>query len=210
MSRYTEEEQIALIKGWWQRNGMPLMLGVGLALAIIFGWQMWQKHEAGRDAQQSAVYQQLIQMAFTAEHTGLDEAYRLLTQLEELAADSTYTQYGRLTLAKVAVENEMLEDAVFQLRKVVDKPANEVLAELALQRLARVLVIQGQEQQALALLEDAAIQSYEPAREELRGDIQLLLNQPQQALESYRRAATGAAGSPILQMKIDDLAGRDS
>ena len=43
MSDHTEEEQIALIKEWWQRNGKPIMTGGVLALVIVFGWQAWQK-----------------------------------------------------------------------------------------------------------------------------------------------------------------------
>jgi predicted negative regulator of RcsB-dependent stress response len=35
----TEEEQLAAIKDWWQRNGKPLLTGGVLALAGVFGWQ---------------------------------------------------------------------------------------------------------------------------------------------------------------------------
>ena len=34
----TEEEQIAQIKDWWQRNGKPLLTGGVLALAVVIGW----------------------------------------------------------------------------------------------------------------------------------------------------------------------------
>ena len=40
----TEEEQIEAIKQWWKKNGSSLLIGVGLALAIVFGWQAWQNH----------------------------------------------------------------------------------------------------------------------------------------------------------------------
>jgi predicted negative regulator of RcsB-dependent stress response len=41
----TDEEQLEQIKEWWQRNGMPLLAGAGLALVLVFGWQFWQKHQ---------------------------------------------------------------------------------------------------------------------------------------------------------------------
>ena len=37
----TEEEQIAQLKEWWQRNGKPLLAGGVLAVAGVFGWQYW-------------------------------------------------------------------------------------------------------------------------------------------------------------------------
>ena len=43
----TEEEQIEAIKRWWKKNGSSLLLGIALALAIVFGWQAWQNHQAG-------------------------------------------------------------------------------------------------------------------------------------------------------------------
>ena len=45
MSEYTEEEQIARIKEWWQQNGKPLLVGGALAIVIVFGWQAWQQHQ---------------------------------------------------------------------------------------------------------------------------------------------------------------------
>ena len=42
----TEEEQIQAIKDWWKKNGSSLLIGIGAALAIVFGWQAWQNHQA--------------------------------------------------------------------------------------------------------------------------------------------------------------------
>jgi len=33
----TEEEQVAALKQWWNDNGNSLIIGVGLALALVFG-----------------------------------------------------------------------------------------------------------------------------------------------------------------------------
>ncbi|WP_409365464.1 tetratricopeptide repeat protein, partial [Klebsiella pneumoniae] len=42
MTSRTEDEDLAQIKDWWQRNGKPLVTGGILALAVVFGWQAWQ------------------------------------------------------------------------------------------------------------------------------------------------------------------------
>ena len=44
----TEEEQIAQMKDWWQRNGKPLLTGGVLALAAVIGWQGWQNYQANQ------------------------------------------------------------------------------------------------------------------------------------------------------------------
>jgi len=44
----TEEEQLAQIREWWQRNGKPLLFGGALALVLVFGWQAWQNRQVTR------------------------------------------------------------------------------------------------------------------------------------------------------------------
>ena len=41
----TEEEQIAALKKWWNDNSKSLLIGVGLALAIVFGWKAYQNSQ---------------------------------------------------------------------------------------------------------------------------------------------------------------------
>ena len=48
----TEEEQIEAIKKWWQTNGNNILIGIGLAIAVVFGYQFWKDSEqaAGESA----------------------------------------------------------------------------------------------------------------------------------------------------------------
>ena len=45
MTLRTEEEDLAMIREWWQRNGKPLMTGCVLALVLVFGWKGWQNYQ---------------------------------------------------------------------------------------------------------------------------------------------------------------------
>ena len=106
MSDNTEEEQIALIKEWWQRNGKPLLAGGALALVIVFGWQAWQKHQVTQAQTASAIYQQLMEAALVpSEQVDAQKVAQLLTQLKAVNNDNAYAQYGRLLAVKVAVDN---------------------------------------------------------------------------------------------------------
>ncbi|MDO2286185.1 tetratricopeptide repeat protein, partial [Escherichia coli] len=67
-----------------------------------------------------------------------------------------YAQYGSLFVAKVAVDSGKLDDAVAELKAVMDKPADATLGELARQRLARVLAAQGKVEEGLKLLDGDA------------------------------------------------------
>ena len=71
-----------------------------------------------------------------------------------------YAQYGSLFVAKVAVDSGKLDDAVAELKAVMDKPADATLGELARQRLARVLAAQGKVEEGLKLLDGDADKAY--------------------------------------------------
>lgn len=213
MSHYTEEEQIAQIKDWWQRNGKPLMVGVIVALVLVLGWQGWQKKQARQGEQLSVLYQQLLEAGFNRDTPELGEVSRLLQSLQEIAPEHAYTQYARLIVARLAVNEGRLDDAGLELAKVVDKPANSTLAELAQQRLARVLAAQNKANEALELLAANGVAAYQASRDELRGDILLQLGREAEARAAYEQARQSQSDSQpggMLMMKLDSLAQKDA
>jgi len=214
VSDYTEEEQVAQIKEWWQRNGKPLLVGGALALVIVFGWQAWQKNQAQAAQTASMVYQQLLDVALVPnDEVDAQKVAQLLADLKKINANSAYAQYAGLLAVKVAVDSNQLDDAALELNVILAKPANDTLAELARQRLARVLLAQEQAEQALALLDAKVLPAFAATREELRGDALVILERPVEAKAAYLQAQQAlspdaAAGS--LLMKIDNLNDKDA
>lgn len=214
MSTRTEDEELAAIKDWWQRNGKPLLTGGALALVVVFGWQAWQKHQTNQAQGASQVYQQLLETALNP--SGKPDAGKVAELANKLKTDfggTHYAQYGSLFVAKVAVESGKLDDAAAELKAVVDKPADATLGELARQRLARVLAAQGKVDDALKLLEGDAGKAFLASREELKGDLLVQLGRSDEAHAAYERAKaalTEDAAVGGLQMKLDDLAKGDA
>ena len=160
----TEEEQIAQIKDWWQRNGKPLLTGGVLALAVVIGWQGWQNYQANQAQGASALYQQLLESSLP--QTGQVDPAKVSELAEKLNSEyagTHYAQYGSLFVAKVAVEAGKLDDAATELKAVLDKPVDANLGELARQRLARVLAAQGKLEEGLKLWKGMPIRCTWPA-----------------------------------------------
>lgn len=210
----TEEEQIAQLKDWWQRNGKPLLAGGVLALIVVFGWQGWQKYQSNQAQGASILYQQLLESAL--DPSGEPDAARvaeLAGRLKGEYAGSHYAQYGSLFVAKVAVDADKLDDAITELQAVVDKPADATLGELARQRLARILAAQEKADAALALLDGDVEAAFLASREELKGDLLVQLGRTDDAHAAYQKAKGALAEDAAvggLQMKLDDLAKGDA
>ena len=213
MSR-TEDEELAVIRDWWQRNGKPLLTGSALALVVVFGWQAWQKHQVAEAQGASVLYQQLLENSLVADgQADVGKVAELAGKLKADYAGSHYAQYASLLLAKDAVEAGKLDDARAELQAVLDKPADATLGELARQRLARVLAAQDKTEDALKLLAGDADQAFVAAREELKGDLLVKLERSDEALQAYEKAKaalTAEAAVGGLQIKIDDLAKGDA
>ncbi|QEY58365.1 tetratricopeptide repeat protein [Pseudomonas sp. C27(2019)] len=214
MSDHTEEEQIALIKEWWQRNGKPLLMGGVLALVIVFGWQTWQKHQANQAHTSSVLYQQLLEAALVpSEQIDAQHVAKLLAEIKKVNPDNAYAQYAGLLAVKVAVDKNQLDDAALELNEILAKPANDTLQELARQRLARVLIAQEQAEQALKLLDAKVQPAFIATREELRGDALVVLERPVEAKAAYlnaQKALSPEAAAGNLLMKLDNLSDKDA
>lgn len=210
----TEDEQIAQIKDWWQRNGKPLLTGGVLALALVFGWKGWQEYQSTQAQTASLIYQQLLETSLTAEgKPDVAKVAELAGKLKSEHAGSHYAQYAALFVAKVAVESGKLDDAAAELKALADKPVDATVAELARQRLARVLAAQGKVEDGLKLLDGEADKAWLASREELKGDLLVQLGRTDDAHAAYQKAKEALADDAAvggLQMKLDDLAKGDA
>jgi predicted negative regulator of RcsB-dependent stress response len=213
VSSRTEEEELAMIRDWWQRNGKPLITGSVLALVLVFGWQGWQNYQADQAQGASMLYQQLLESVMPANgQPDPAQIAAIASNLKKDFAGTTYAQYGSLFVAKVAVEAGKPDDAVIELQAVLAKPADATLEELARQRLARVQASQGKAEDALKLLQAKVEPAFEASRDELRGDLLLQLGRIEEArtaYESAKKALSDESTQSSLQMKLDDLSTKD-
>ena len=56
-----EHEQSERVRSWLRNNGAGLLGGVALGLAVILGWQWWQKDQAGKKEQAYQEYQTAVE-----------------------------------------------------------------------------------------------------------------------------------------------------
>lgn len=210
----TEDDELAAMKDWWQRNGKPLVTGGLLALVVVLGWQAWTRYESNQSQGASMLYQQLLETALTP--SGQADTARVADIANKLKGEfggTAYAQYGSLFVAKVAVDNGKLDDAAAELKLVTDKPASDTLGEIARQRLARVLAAQKKTEDALKLLEGDADKAFLASREELKGDLLVELGRTDEAHAAYQKAKSALSEEAAvggLQMKLDDLAKGDA
>ncbi|HLV76311.1 MAG TPA: tetratricopeptide repeat protein [Marinobacter sp.] len=207
----TEEEQIQAIKDWWKKNGSSLLIGIGAALAIVFGWQAWQNHQAQQKAEAANQFANLLNafVGFQGEPDHDTVAF-VASSLQEDHGDSAYAIYGTLVLARQQMTDQndpaaAAESLAWALDKAGD---NAALALVVRNRLARAQFAAGEHDQALATLDAAGdADAFNAIFAELRGDILVAKGDQQGAREAYlaARNQNQQARSGILELKLADL-----
>lgn len=211
----TEEEQLEQLKAWIRENGRSIVLGVVVALAVVFGWRGWQSHQRTQVETASVQYQTLLESVRQLEQSmeptpeQLATANTLADGLKRDFPQSTYAQLAALLKTQLAVSGGDLTVAEQELNWVLaQKPAAEI-AVLARLRLARVLHAAGKHDEAMAQLHDGG--SYAFAYEQVRGDILQAKGDITGAREAYTRSQELAAAlkspmsDPLLDLKLRDL-----
>lgn len=204
----SEKEQLEQVKDWFKENGMSLVLGIVLGLGGVYGWRGWQSHQVDMAEEASA------QLATAEQHLASKEyelAASLVEQLQEDSGNALYTDMSRLLLARVRVEQGMLDKAIDPLRTIVDDKQS-VFNTIARLRLARIYMAQSKLDDAKQLISESFDDAYAHAFEELRGDLELAAGQHEAARAAYTNALSLAGISTdtqFLQMKLDDLPGTE-
>ena len=110
MTDYSEEEQVERLRKWWEENGTSVVLAIVLSVSALAGWRYWQSSTQEKAEAASAVYQQLTDAMDQARAVpdSAAQAEQVQAAAEKLVSEygsTSYADYGRFTLAKLAVED---------------------------------------------------------------------------------------------------------
>ena len=193
-----EHEQSERVHRWVRENGLGLIGGVVLGLALVGGWKWWQGHQQGEREAEAARYDTLQDQLKTPD---LAKAMATAASLRE----GSYATLSALDLAKAQAMSGKRDDAIATLRAV--NPGDDLLAGVVRERLARLLLDAGKADEALRILSDAE----DPAGIGARGDAYLALGQQDRARGDYDKAlALTTIGSPmrrVLELKLSEVGG---
>ena len=199
----TEEQQVEALQKWWKENATASLIGLGIAIATILGWNSWldyKKEEAGKA---SAVYDQLLK---DINENKVNEIDTVATKLKTEFGSTEYATYSILLQAKTKVEAGDLAGAKELLQGLANQ-SND-LNQLAKLRLVRLYLATGEYEKGLQLIgqvNQKTAAGFEDNYDELVGDLYIALDRIDEARTSYEKALRNGYQSSLLQFKLDDL-----
>lgn len=204
----TDQQQAERFRDWFRENGLFLAAGLVLGLGGLFGWNWWQSSQRMEAERASVLYEVLLD---AARAQNLDDTEALLAELEREAGSSPYVDQGRLALARLHLDRNEPDEATAALRRVAEEGRTETVRNIARLRLARVLIHEGEAQQALDVLGPSVSEAFAAARHDVRGDAYYALDDREAARREYRQAldlpdANGMLDRGFVEAKLDDLA----
>ncbi|WP_125721010.1 YfgM family protein [Pseudoalteromonas rubra] len=196
----TEEQQAEAIKRFFRENGTSLIIGAVLGLGGLYGWKAYNQHQIDTAEAGSEAYNQLV------------ESGDVLTKSNDFLAnngESSYAVLAAFVAAKEAVEQGKLDVAQEKLTFAANTVKTPELKATAYLRLARVQAAREDYAAALATLGNPMPESFVAQVAEVKGDILLAQGKKDAARDEYQKAVTagGSDNNPLLQIKLDDLAG---
>lgn len=207
----TEEEQLEAIKEWWKRNGTSLLLALAVGVAAIFGWRLWQNHEASQRAAAANQFQELLQAQQNTDAQKRESSVQYIAdKLQKDFPDSVYAVFASLTLAKEQLRAKGEGDkAIASLKWALEHAQGTNLKNLINERLARAQFANGNPDAALQTLNSVKEPGvYLSLYKELEGDIYRQQGKTEQARQAYKAAEKAAKGQPdpLLKLKMQDMA----
>ena len=203
-----EHEQGEKVRTWLRQNGGAIIGGVAIGLALIFGYQWWERSKIEHKLTASANFQALNE---AVENKDDATANALAAELTEKFSDTPYATLGALRLSGARVQVGNLADAASTLeaaRAKADDPSMQALIDL---RLARIEIGDGKAEAALTRLGNIKGGAFAGLVAEARGDALFTLGRSADAVTAYQDALTaldtGAPNRMLVEMKLADLGG---
>jgi predicted negative regulator of RcsB-dependent stress response len=206
----SEKEQIEALRSWWRENGRFIISGLVLGVALLLGFNYWNKQKAENALQASAAYEALLNEVAQG---NAEAAGEKAAALAENYGSTVYAAQARLAMAKLYMDKGRDEDAATELRALLEA-ADATDAKEAVMigrlRLAKILLYQDKPQEAIDLLQGYSDTAFAGRYSEALGDAYVALGQAEDAREAYTLALADDPNAPtvnrtLVQMKINDL-----
>lgn len=199
----TDNEQIEILKKWWADYGKWVVMAVIIGLAVGLGWRYWQRQQVVNHQQASLLFQQLV---VADSQSKSDTVMQMAAEITKRYAQSEYAALANLMAAKNAVLQNNNDAAIQKLQWAMDHSDNKSIKQIARLREARVLLTQNKAQEAQKVLSIVNDKTFQPAIDEVQGDIYTALGDPVKAHQSYQAAQIGLSAvlgeDRLLSMKL--------
>lgn len=205
----SEQQQVEEIKKWLHDNGTSIIAGVVIGLAVVFGWRAWDGHRHATVQQASAAYTQMTNdLAAGKGAVAVAEGEAIIARYES----TSYASFAALLLARAKLEQGDATAASAHLQWVISNARQPELKQLAMLRLARVMLSQNKIDEGLKQLAAMTPDRYVALRAELTGDLYRAKGDVVQARSAYQQAlaALDKNKAPLqepIQMKLDAIGG---
>jgi predicted negative regulator of RcsB-dependent stress response len=203
----SEQQQVEEIKKWLRENGTSIIAGLVIGLAAVLGWRVWDGHRHATAQQASEAYSQMINDITAGKgHVATADGEAIISRY----GDTSYASFAALLLARNKLEEGDAAAASAHLQWVVTNARQPELKQLALLRLARVLLAENKIDEGLKQLAAMAPDRYVDLRADLTGDLYRAKGDLVQARRAYQEALAAldkdkqALQEPI-QMKLDAI-----
>lgn len=206
MSYQTEEQQLEQIRDFFKANQNVILACVLVFLCAMGIYRYWDWHQTKIKTEASSLYDALL---FSASHNEDANIQAYAGKLTNSYPRTVYAQAAQLALAKFFVAKGEWPRAKQALQSVIDHASVPALQQIARLRLARILIQEKNNQQALTLLKVRSDKAYESVVLELEGDIYMLEKNVAQAKLAYEAAQQlvkqKGMNNGILDMKLTKL-----
>lgn len=205
----SDEEKGEALKAWIHKNGISVVGGVLIGLAVIFGGRSWLEYGAKQSEHASYLYSQMMDAVGRGDN---DMAFLLQRQLVDDYNTTPYASSSSMISAKIKQAQGDIEGATADLHWVMSNAKLSSQVHGARLRLVRTLLANKQldiAQQELSSIKNMG--DFVASYEDVQGDIYVAQMQPQQARAAYQRAldalASDASIRSFLEIKRNSITG---
>ena len=204
---YDDYEQGERVQQWLRKNGVSIIVGIALGLVLIFGWQQWKSHRAGKEQAAASEYSAL--QAAVAQNKTNEIDMRTETLMKDYSA-SAWSVFAAGERAQRNLMAGQLDKVGGDLEWAKAHASDETLKSLVDLRMAQLKLAQGKAQEAIAAVDAMKGKSFAAVAQELRGDALVKLGRQDDARKAYQAAIAAMGDSApqrgVVQTKLDDLA----
>ena len=203
---HEEQEQLATLKAWWDKNGNIvtwLVTAVLVAYAAWSGWNYWQRTQAAKAA---VLYEEVVK---AADAKDMNKLARASADIKDKFSSTAYAQMAALAAAKAAFEANDMKTAKAQLQWVAENGKNEEFKAIARIRLAGVLLDEKAYDDGLKALSGEFPEQFAALVADRKGDLLFGMNKIDDARAAYQTALDKTEvknpARQLIQLKLDAL-----